>query len=206
MKDIYTIGYSCYKIDDFIKILKKYNINSLIDVRSNPSSKFFVDYNKENLEYVLNKHNIIYRNYKAEFGARQKDIKYYTDGYLDFDKFTKSKVFLEGIRKIEAGIKLNYTFVFMCAEKDPSTCHRNIMVAKEFYKLGYNVKNILEDGSYEIQKSIEKRLVEKYFPNRKQLSLFSEEVSWDMMVKKSYAYRNSEIGYRLIKNDKVNVS
>lgn len=196
MKDIYTIGYSPFKINEFIGILKKYRINALIDVRSNPNSKFYPDYNKMNLQKKLQINQIIYRNYKDEFGARQEERRYFTNGYLDFSKYTKSKSFLEGIRKIEEGMKLNYTFALMCAEKDPSTCHRNIMVAKIFHDMGYVVKNILSDQSYELQEDIEKRLVEQYFPNRNQLSIFSETMTWDYMVEKSYEYRNDKIGYR----------
>ncbi len=206
MTDIFTIGYSCFKIDEFIKILKKYKINSLIDVRSNPNSKFYKDYNQSNLEKVLKMHGIIYRNYKNEFGARQENLKYYRNGYLDFKEYTRSDAFIEGVHKIEAGIKLNYSFAFMCAEKDPSTCHRNIMVAREFYELGYNVKNILSDGSYESQESIEQRLVNQYFPNRSQVTLFSENITWNDMVNKSYEYRNSEIGYRINEEVKVSIS
>lgn len=197
MKDIYTIGYSGFKINDFMRVLKKYEINALIDVRSNPNSKIYQDYNKLNLQKHLNMNKIIYRNYKDEFGARQEDMRYFTDGYLDFSKYTKSKSFLEGVRKIEEGIKLNYTFAFMCAEKDPSICHRNIMVARKFHDLGYNIKNILSDESYEVQEDIERRLVDQYFPDRDQLSLFSNIMSWEYMVKKGYEYRNAEIGYRL---------
>ncbi|WP_129598294.1 DUF488 family protein [Anaerophilus nitritogenes] len=197
MKDIFTIGYSGFKIDKFIEVLKKYKINSLIDVRSNPNSKFYEDYNQSKLESLLKLHGIIYRDYKDEFGARQKNLKYYINGYLDFKEYVKCHAFLEGVRKIKAGMKLNYSFVFMCAEKDPSMCHRNIMVAREFDKLGYNIKNILSDGSYESQESIEQRLVNQYFPNRNQLTFFYEKLNWSDMVNKSYEYRNGEIGYRM---------
>lgn len=208
MKDIYTIGYSGFKINDFIEVLKKYRINSLIDVRSNPNSKFHQDYNMINMQKNLKKYGIIYRNYKDEFGARQEDLQYYTNGYLDFNKYTKSKSFLDGVKKIEAGLNQNYTFVFMCAEKDPSTCHRNIMVARKFQELGYNIINILADGSFELQDSIERRLVEQYFPDRNQMSFFTNNMSWTEMVKKSYEYRNIEIGYRIYETDeevKVNL-
>lgn len=205
MKDIYTIGYSGLKIDDFISILTKYNITCLIDVRSNPYSKFHVDYNKNNLQNILKSNEILYRNYKVEFGARQEDLQYYTDGYLDFSKYAKSKSFIEGVKKVEAGIKMNYTFAFMCAEKDPSTCHRNIMVGRQFYDLGYTIKNILSDGSYELQEYIEQRLVDEFFPNRNQISLLSENLSWKDMVNMSYKYRNSEIGYRTEDTPRVNL-
>lgn len=196
MSDIYTIGYSTFDIKNFILTLKKYKITSLIDVRSNPNSKFYIDYNSDRLKNILKQNGIIYRNYKKEFGARQTDEQFYSqEGYLDFEKYAKSKCFIEGVKKIEAGMKLNYVFAFMCAEKDPSTCHRNIMVARDFYNRGYNIKNIREDGSCESQETIEKKLVDIYFPNKNQLSLF-ENLSWREMVNQSYIFRNKEIGYR----------
>ncbi|QNO15933.1 DUF488 domain-containing protein [Alkalicella caledoniensis] len=207
MKDIFTIGYSCLKVDDFIRILKEYKITSLIDVRSKPFSIHHEEFNYTNLSKLLKSHSIIYRNYKDEFGARQEDPIYHHKGYLDFNLFSKSNVFQEGVRKIEAGMRLNYSFAFMCAEKDPSTCHRNIMVAREFYNRGHNIKNVLSDGSYEIQEELEKRLVEDYFPNRGQLDLFEDKLSWIEMVQKSYDLRNKEIGYRMYEDErKVKIS
>lgn len=203
MKEIYTIGYSGFKVDDFVDTLKFYHINSLIDVRSNPNSKFFEDYNEYNLKRILKLNGIIYRNYKREFGARQEEICYYPNGYLDFEIFTKSEQFLDGVKKIEKGMNLNYRFAFMCAEKDPSTCHRNIMVARTFYNKGYDVKNILSDGSYEDQASIENRLVNHYYPNKNQLSLFSEQMTMQEMVENSYRKRNEEIGFKIEDYSKV---
>ena len=60
---IYTIGYSGFVIDDFIKILKKYEISVVIDVRSNPYSQYHLEYNKENLKKKLKQNRIYYRSY-----------------------------------------------------------------------------------------------------------------------------------------------
>lgn len=116
---------------------------------------------------------------------------------MDFSEYVQSESFKEGMRKIEAGMDLNYVFVLMCAEKDPSLCHRSIMVAREFYKKGYEVRNILADGSYITQEQIEQDLVKHYFPTMDQTSFLSDSLSFDEMVEKSYHLRNSEIGYRL---------
>lgn len=203
IKDIYTIGYSCFKINAFINILKQYKINALIDVRSNPNSEFYQEYNKTQLSNTLLNNKIRYKNYSYEFGAQQKDSKFYNNGYLDFNEFAKSEIFLKGVKKIDDCKDLDFSFVFMCAEKDPSTCHRSILVAREFKKIGYNIKNILFDGTYETQEDLEKRLVSKYFPYRDQLTLFDENLSWSSMVEKSYTYRNSEIGYKLINQERL---
>lgn len=195
MKEIFTIGYSGFDLENFIKVLKKYSIDCLIDVRSLPKSAYYKDYDVNNLEPVLKENKIIYRNYAKEFGARQNDKNFFTDGALDFEKFSASEQFISGIKKIQKGIEAGYKFVLMCAEKKPEICHRNILVAKKFYELGYNVKNILSDGNFITQAEVEKILLDKYFPTRNQISLF-EELSEDEMRKQIYKKQSLEIAFR----------
>lgn len=193
---IYTIGYTGFSIEEFILTLKKHKINSVIDVRSMPYSKIYSDYNEGNIKDTLKKYGMYYRNYKKEFGARQENELYYPHGYLDFSLFTKSEAFKEGMNRIISAIPLGYNFVLMCSEKNPIECHRCIMVAKAFYDNGLDVNNILSTGDFISQSEIEKQLVDIYYPNRDQLSLFDDQLSWDEMVKNSYSYQNEKIGYR----------
>lgn len=197
MKEIFTIGYTAFQLEDFFGILKRYNINSVIDVRSSPFSKFHSEYNTDQLSLELKKRGFAYRNYKNEFGARQSERKYYPHGYLDFSLFTKSEAFRSGMKKIMNASEMGYRFVLMCAEKNPITCHRVIMVAREFYKEGYTVKNLLANGEFYTQEDIENQLVDMYYPDRGQMSLFDEQLSWDEMIENSYAYQNEKIGYRI---------
>lgn len=195
MAEIFTIGYSSFAPEIFICTLKKYSINCLVDVRSIPHSKYFREYDKNNLSRILRENKIIYRNYAEEFGARQTDKKFFTDGVLDFEKYSASEKFLSGINKIVRGMELGYKFVLMCAEKNPQDCHRNILIARKFYELGFTVKNILADGSFITQAEIEKILLDRYFHDRNQLNLF-EEITNAEMIRESYRKQNFEIAYR----------
>ena len=103
---IYTIGYSGFKIDDFVKTLKENGVSVVIDVRSLPYSQFYSDYNKENLSRILEVSKIYYRNYVAEFGARQENRDFYPNGYLDFEMFARSEVFLSGFEKIKKSMQI----------------------------------------------------------------------------------------------------
>ena len=67
-----------------------------MDVRSSPYSSYYDAYNKENIEVALKKAGIYYRNYAREFGARQENPDFYTNGILDFRKFTNSQQFADG--------------------------------------------------------------------------------------------------------------
>ena len=46
---IYSIGYGNRSLENFLLILKRFNIDFLIDVRSSPFSKFKIEYNKNEL-------------------------------------------------------------------------------------------------------------------------------------------------------------
>lgn len=196
-RTVYTIGYTSFSIDEFINQIQKYNIRCVIDVRSYPvASEFYHVYSRFSLEPILNKNKIIYRNYATEFGARQTDLSFYSNNQLDFQKFIKSKNFIAGIEKIKKGIELGYTFALMCAEKNPINCHRAIMVGKGLRDSGIPVKHILPDKTLLSQQEIDDELLDIYFPNRKQLSLF-ENIDFDTMIEKAYCFQNKKIGYKI---------
>lgn len=216
--EIYTIGYTAFSefgnpdISEFISALKLYNISCLIDVRSEPNSKTRPEFNKLKLEKDLKESGILYRNYAVEFGARQNDESFFDKtgdlaGKLNFEKFIQSKQFQSGIDKLKKGIKLNYTFCLMCAEKDPITCHRALMVGRGLKEAGFNVKHIkkLENGaSIETQEDLEKRLSTVYkiktSDTKGQLSLFgniNEEFYDELTIDDYYREGNKKIGYSL---------
>lgn len=195
---VYTIGYSGFSIDNFIATLKKHNIMLVIDVRSYPYSNHFPEYNKDTLEIYLKTHRIYYRNYANEFGARQTDRKYYCkEGYLDFEAFSSSEPFLNGVKKLCNSMEQNYTFALLCAEKDPICCHRTILVARAFFERGYNVVHLLANGKTVTQQEINAQLIEKYYPNRNQITFFETPQDDATLLKKAYKKQNEEIGYRL---------
>lgn len=185
---VYTIGYSPFSLDEFIKTIQFHHISCLIDVRSNPHSAYYTDYDKDILSRKLKDHNIIYRNYAREFGARQEDPHFYTkDGYLSFELYTKSDQFQAGVEKLRKGISLGYNFVLMCAEKDPMNCHRAIMIGKALKDNGFKVVHILYPHGIETQEEMEQRAIGS------QISFFSEEER----IQEFYEIQNQKIGYRL---------
>ena len=192
---VYSIGYSGFKIDELIDILKKEEISLVVDIRSNPYSNYYTDYDKDVLEKKLWKNRIYYRNYAEEFGARQNDRQYYPSGYLDFELFAKSHKFLEGIRKLKESMQQKYKFVLMCAEKDPIRCHRAILVTKTFHELGYKVKHILPGDVKMTQIDVENRLLNTFFPDRHQLTFFEKNFSDKDYIAKAYKLCNAKIGY-----------
>ena len=199
MDTVYTIGYTSFDIDNFIRVLKKYGVTCLVDVRSVAKSSYYKDYDDVVLAPNLKKHGILYRNYKEEFGARQENKAFYSEkGYLDFEVFASSLQFLEGVNKIKSAQKLGYKVCLMCAEKDPINCHRTILIARNLAKMGFHVEHILANEQVCSQGEIDERLLDKFFPTRMQVSLFGEDnLSDEEKLEKAYRLKNEEIGFRL---------
>jgi len=126
---VYTIGHSNRSMEDFLKLLKKHNIECIIDVRRFPTSKF-EDYKKERLEKTLYEHGIKYFHFAALGGFR--------GGYEKWMLSNEWKDAYEELKKIAMKCKL----AILCAEKLPFRCHRRY-IAKALAKDGWDVVHII---------------------------------------------------------------
>ena len=135
-----------------------------------------------------------------EFGARRDNKELYdSSGKLDFEKTITDGDFISGINRIKEGLEKGYTIAFMCTEKEPQDCHRCILVGRTFNDLeGIRVDNIRIDGSLISQDDIGKMLVEKYFPERQQVSLFMTDNRTEQeYIDEAYRKRGQEIAYQM---------
>lgn len=198
-KIIYTIGHSTQTIEQFIGLLKKHSVDCVVDVRSTPYSQYASQFNQPEIRQELKKAGIEYIHMGKEFGARRdnKDL-YDSSGKLDFDKTVGDEDFLSGIGRIKAGIEKGYTIAFMCTEKEPQDCHRCILVGRSFNDMqGIKVENIKGDGTLISQDEIGILLVDKYFPDRKQVSLFAaDNKTEEAYIDEAYRLRGKEIAYQ----------
>ena len=139
---------------------------------------------------------IHYGSFAEEFGARQENLLYHSNGYLDFEQYILSEQFLSGVSRVADGISRGYSPALMCAEKNPIDCHRAIMVSRVFYEQGFEVRHILVDGSYLTQSELEEELLDLYYPDRDQASIFGNKPDTDL-IKDAYRKQNEKIGYKL---------
>jgi len=156
--ELFTIGYASFSIEEFINILKKYDINALVDVRSAPYSKFKPEFKKDSLNKVLTGNAISYIFLGKLVGARVEDPACYTDGKLNYNLLKESTAFRTGIDRILEGAK-DYRIALMCAEKDPVNCHRTFLVCRTLRTSPVRILHILEDGSLEEHSDTEIRLL-----------------------------------------------
>lgn len=189
---LFSIGYSGFwdNMSGFVDMLKKFDIKVLIDVRSKPYSVHSPEFNKENLESVLNQSGIYYRNYATEFGAQQENRSLYPNGYLDFELFSRSRAFQRGVEKVRKSVAQGYKLAFMCAEKEPIHCHRTILVSKAFSDMGYEIIHILPNGNTKTQHDVDNELMIENPP-----SFFDDANENALTI--AYRKQNEKIGFRL---------
>lgn len=201
--DIYTIGHSNYSIEKLIDMLKHYNINTVVDIRGIPYSKYNVQFNKENISKTLTMRGFIYIYMAEEFAAnRSVKISYNAEGYADFERVVNEPSFLQGIERLKVGLAKGYKIALLGAMQDPIRCHRAILVGRYLRDNNFNVKHILDDFSIATQENIESSLLNKYFKNRCQLSidsLLGNEPDENNLIEEGYRLANREIGLRIEK-------
>lgn len=199
--DIYTIGHSNYSMEKLIQMLRYYNIDTVVDIRGTPYSKYNVHFDKERIKYSLTKAGFIYIYMAKELAAKRiNKISYNEEGYSDFEKVVQEEDFIKGIERLKDGCNKGYRIALLGAMQDPIRCHRSILVGRALKEAGFNVMHILDDLSIKNQDYIDERVLDKYFPDRSQLTidaLLGNEMSIDEMINEGYRMANKEIGYRI---------
>lgn len=160
---LFGIGYATKPLAAFLEQLTFYSVDVVADVRSVPYSRTFHDFNREALIKHLATIGVKYVYLGDELGPRSKVADHYdASGQVQFDRLMRSPLFLQGVERLQVGLKKGYNIALMCAEKDAAVCHRSLLIG---YALRRSLKTELQhigfDGSLESQAELEKRLLEE---------------------------------------------
>jgi uncharacterized protein (DUF488 family) len=151
---IYTIGHSNHPIDVFINLLAKYDIETLVDIRSNPYSRYANQYNKELIQKAVEEIGIEYLYLGQSLGGRPDYASFYDEeGNIVYDKIRKSPEFQHGIERLLKKSNDYLTAIF-CGEEDPTNCHRRFLIGKTLLQRGLKVCHIRGDGSLQEEKQL----------------------------------------------------
>jgi uncharacterized protein (DUF488 family) len=143
---IYTIGYGNRPIQSFIQLLKKYEIEILIDIRTSPFSRFNPDYRIQKLEVHLLNNEIRYLFLGKELGGKPADLSCYINDHVDYEQIKTKQFFSDGIDEVCSLNAAGFRVALMCAEQSPLDCHRKWLVGDYLENSGYIVKHIDKNG------------------------------------------------------------
>jgi uncharacterized protein (DUF488 family) len=161
---IYSIGHSDHEPDAFIALLRRHGITTLVDVRTQPYSRWVPQANRETLASALKEADLSYVFLGDSLGGRPSDRSLYEsgdpEGPPDYERFAASPVFQAGLDRLLT-LAQESTVVMMCSEGDHRHCHRSLLITPVLLERGARVIHIRPNGE-----TVEAR------PEPKQLSLF----------------------------------
>ncbi|THU36002.1 DUF488 domain-containing protein [Niastella caeni] len=128
-KPLYTIGHGSRKSDDFLALLKEYDIEYLADVRSKPYSRFHPQFNQNALKLFLEQQGIRYVFMGDELGGRPADASCYDkEGKIDYEIVKTKDFFKRGIERLKTAYNKDVNLAIMCSERNPCECHRTRLI------------------------------------------------------------------------------
>src|SRR3989338_10184111 len=141
---IYTIGYEGLDIIAFVKKLKDSNIQQLIDVREIALSRKN-GFSKGVLRDSLKQGGVRYQHLSMLGSPRELRHELHRDWnyekfFTEYRQHITDPDIQDGITQLEGLSKLKRTAI-LCFEKDPATCHRNI-IGEELKKRGWRIGHI----------------------------------------------------------------
>lgn len=187
---LYTIGHSNRSLEEFLHVLEAHGITAIADVRSQPYSKRNPQFNRESLSESLKQRGIAYVFLGRELGARSNDPACYIGDQVQFDRLAKTEIFREGAERVLQGME-RYNVALMCAEKEPLSCHRTILVARHFDELGISVQHILSATDAESHSNTLERLLRDLHLNTSNLFLKKPT-----LIAEAYRLQSERMAYR----------
>lgn len=186
---VFTIGHSTHSVEKLVDLLARHQISAIADVRSQPYSRMNPQFNREALQAALKASGISYVFMGRELGARTDDRSCYIGGKVQYDLLAQTQPFQEGLDRVSQG-SAKHRIALMCAEKDPLTCHRTILVCKHLVARGHDVQHILESARLESHGAAMARLMSELGMAERDLFKSREELE-----REAYARRGEQIAY-----------
>ncbi len=157
---VYSIGHSDHELETFIALLQRRGITTLVDVRSQPYSRWVPHFNRETLVHTLTETGLTYLYMGDRLGGRPSDDAQEADEHPNYDHIAATPGFQAGVGQLLELARTN-TVAMMCSEGNHRRCHRALLITPELLARGARVIHIRSDGD----------TVEAH-PESKQLTLF----------------------------------
>jgi len=156
MIEIFTIGHSTHSLDELLELLMRYEIEEVVDIRSHPGSRHHPHFNRPVLQKAVETAGMEYRWAGEYLGGRprgQKETEGWSEG--DVEHALRKDRFRQGLERLVELATLKRTAI-LCAEEDPSHCHRSFLVARGLGEWpNVTVLHIRGDGRVEKQREPE---------------------------------------------------
>lgn len=151
--NIWTVGHATHTLQNFLAMLKSFDITAIADVRNFPGSRRFPHFNKEALERSLAENGIDYVHLRDLGGRRTTRTNSINDGwrlasFRGYADYMETIEFSNAVNTLEQLATNGKKIAYMCAEAVWWRCHRSLI--SDFLKhKGWIVTHIMNIGKSE---------------------------------------------------------
>lgn len=129
-----------------LSLLRRFGIDTVVDVRSVPYSRYARQFAREPLAAALESAGLSYVYMGDRIGGRPSDPNLLLpDGSPDPERIVASPAFHQGVADL-AALSEKAVVAILCGEEDPARCHRSRLIAPALAELGIQVLHIRADG------------------------------------------------------------
>ena len=154
---VLTIGHSKHPVEKFFGLLRQHDVDVLVDARSQPLSRFSPQFSRSALERAVKEGPIRYLFMGDVLGGRPEARECYdAEGKVDYDRVEAQEFYQRGIERLLDGIA-RFRVCILCAEEDPSHCHRRLLVTRTLVRWGIDVRHVRGTGAVESESELRAR-------------------------------------------------
>ena len=161
---LYTIGHGNRSIETFLALLERYAIDFLVDVRSQPYSRYNPHFSKDVLETSIVQRGLRYVFMGDSLGGRPSDQSCYADGKVDYALVQKKIWYQQGIARLHTAWEKQLHVALLCSEVKPQDCHRSKLIGNTLLEQDIAVAHIDEDGELKEQSELNLLLTHGQLP------------------------------------------
>ena len=147
---MHTIGHSTRPINEFIGLLREHAVETILDVRTVPRSRFNPQFNLDVLPATLSEARLQYRQLPALGGLRKTQADSENTGWRNasFRGYADYMLTVEFQTAVDELIELarHHRSAIMCAEAVPWRCHRSL-IADALTVRGHHLQHIIGANS-----------------------------------------------------------
>lgn len=132
MSNLYSIGHGDRSIEDLIETLAGQGIRTLVDIRANPHSRRYPQFNDDALRAAVESAGLVYHWAGRQLGGRRepradsRHVGLRDDGMRGFADYMETPEFARGVSQLR-NLAARAPTAMLCAERDPAQCHRSLI-------------------------------------------------------------------------------
>ena len=154
MSSFFTLGHSNHSIETWLALVRRHEIEVVVDTRTSPYSKYVPQFDKELIQRSLEEAGIRYLFLGAELGGRPANPAYYdASGRVLYSRLRDDPMFQAAIARLESGME-RFRVALLCGEEDPAHCHRRLLIGRVLTERGHTMLHIRGDGRLESDETV----------------------------------------------------